>query len=184
MTYYLVAVLDDSSYNCIERIQKEICYNYKLFDKKDKLPKLHITIETIDDPDLDKLIKLLSDILKGYSSFKVKSDGVICFDPPFKSVNLKIQDCDKALKLSKDINYILKKEKFKVREDIKDYALHISLANSYFSNKQWSDFEYASACNFAKENNNENFIITINELQLWKPVNNEREMIIYKFPLT
>ena len=64
MTYYLVAVLDDSSYNCIERIQKEICYNYKLFDKKDKLPKLHITIETIDDPDLDKLIKLLSDILK------------------------------------------------------------------------------------------------------------------------
>ena len=35
-----------------------------------------------------------------------------------------------------------------------------------------------------KKHNNENFIITINELQLWKPVNNEREMIIYKFPLT
>lgn len=183
MIYYLVALLDDSSYKYIEEIQKEICYNYKLFDKNDKLPKLHITIEVIHDPDMDMLIKSLKNILKKYSSFEAKSDGVICFDPPYKSVNLKIRDYGRILKLSKDINHILKKEKFNVRENIENYDLHISLANSYFSNKQWSDFEYASACSFAK-NNDKDFIIKINELQLWKPVNDENEMIIFKFPLT
>lgn len=180
MVYYLVALLDSESYEKVEAIQRNICTRYNLFASEDSLPTLHITLETIDEPDLQALDQSIQKVLKNYTSIEVFCDGIICFDPPHKSVNLNILKGGMLEILSHNFNTYLREKGFNVRHDIPNYKLHISLANSFFSKKQWSDIEYEDACIFA-QNNSCNIRIIVNQLQLWKPVNNKKEMVVYNY---
>lgn len=180
MIYYLVALLDSKSYKKVELIQRDICTKYNLFTPEDSLPTLHITLETINEPNLEALDKCIKEVLKNYSFFEATCDGIICFDPPHKSVNLNILKGGVLEKLSLNFNTYLKVKGFKVRDDIFQYKLHISLANSYFSNKQWTNMEYEDACIFAQKSCC-NLTININELQLWKPINDKKDMVVYTY---
>ena len=60
MNYYLVALLDEDSYEEIESLQKNISKRYNIYKE---LPKLHITLEVIKDPDMDLLSKTLTGII-------------------------------------------------------------------------------------------------------------------------
>ena len=172
-----------ASYNYIETLQKSICKKYNLYNSDSNLPKLHITLEVIDNPNLSNLDISLKSILKNYTKFEVELDGVICFDPPFKSVNLNIKNKGTIYELSKDINSILSSEGFKVREDIENWNLHISIASTTFADREWSNNEYVAACNLAKD---ESFkrTITVDVVELWKPVNNNDEMVVKKYEFT
>ena len=140
--------------HCKRHFVKSITYTVLLTD----LPKLHITLEIITDPNLSIWILLLKNILVDYTEFQVELNGVICFDPPFKSVNLNINNSGTIYELSKKINSILNSQGFNVRENIENWNLHISLANTTFADREWSDREYLAACNLAKD---ENFSKTI-----------------------
>lgn len=179
MKYYLVALFDEESYTAMEVIQKNICRKYKIYKN---IPTLHITLETIEDPDIDKLSKIIADILKPYKKFKVETNGVICFDPPYKSVNLKIESKGYIIRLARTINDTLKLHGFNVRENIDNWDLHVSLANTNYAVREWSSREYVAACNSAKE---EGFykLSRIERIELWKPINNKREMLVKSFPL-
>jgi len=182
MIYYLVGLFDKDSYQYIESLQKSLCTKYNLFSSDAALPKLHITLEILTNPNLDDLDISLKNIIKDYSKFEVELNGVICFDPPYKSVNINIKNEGTIYKLSKKINYILDSQSFKVRENIENWNIHISLANTNFADREWSNSEYSAACNLAKD---ENFsrTITINLIELWKPINNNDEMVVKKYIL-
>lgn len=51
------------------------------------LPTLHITLEVIDNPNLDKLDEVLKKIFKPYKRFKVELNDVVYFEEPHKSIN-------------------------------------------------------------------------------------------------
>ena len=182
MLYYLVGLFDDESYTYMESLQKAICEKYNLYSPTTDLPKLHITLEIITDPNLETLDMSLKNIIKDYTDFEVKLDGVICFDPPYKSVNLHIKNKGTIYKLSKELNSVLRSQGFNVRENIENWNLHISLANTTFADREWSDNEYLAACNLAKD---ENFsqTITVRAIELWKPINNTVEMVVNKYDL-
>ena len=182
MIYYLVGLFDKASYKHIESMQKSLCTKYNLYKSDTDLPKLHITLEIITNPDIYDLDISLKQILKDYTKFEVELNGVICFDPPFKSVNLNIKNKGTIYELSKSINSILNSQSFKVREHIENWNLHISLANTTFADREWSDSEYLSACNLAKD---EDFsrTITVDVIELWKPINNNDEMVVKKYIL-
>jgi hypothetical protein len=180
LIYYLVAILDSESYTKLELIQRDICTKYNLFAPYEKLPTLHITLETMDGPDLSLLDKSIREVLENYSSFETACNGVICFEPPFKSVNLSILQGGVIESLSHDLNSYLKEKGFKVRDNLSHYKLHVSLANSFFSKKNWTDLEYEDACLFAQISSC-NIKIKINELQLWKPINDEKDMVVYTY---
>ena len=179
MKYYLVALFDKNSYSFVESIQKDICKKYKLYRK---LPVLHITLEVIDDPDIDKLDKIVSDIIKPYKRFRVEINGVICFDPPYKSVNLKVENKGYITRLVRQINDTLKSNHFKVRETINDWDLHVSLANTNYAVRKWSTSEYKIACENTK-NINPHKVVRINGFELWKPINNKKTMTVKSFSL-
>lgn len=183
MIYYLVANLDCDSYKEVEIIQRELCTKYKLFTPDEKLPKLHITVETIEDPDLKALDLWIKEVIKSYEPFEVESNGVVCFEPPHKSVNLNLLKGGPLEKLSYNLNTKLKETGFKVRENLDNYILHISLANSYFSKNQWSDFDYETACNVA-HNLCYNIKIKVKTLELWKPTMDESDMVVYTYVLS
>jgi len=182
MIYYLVGLIDKDSYEYIESLQKSICTKYNLFSSNTNLPKLHITLEVITNPNLDDLDISLKDIIKDYTKFEVELNGVICFDPPYKSVNLNIKNEGTVYKLSKSINYILNSQSFKVRENIENWNMHISLANTNFADREWPNSEYLAACHLAKDEKISR-TITINSVELWKPINNNDEMVVKKYIL-
>lgn len=179
MKYYLVALFDVDSYAYAEKIQKELCKKYKLYND---LPTLHITLEIIGDPDIEKLSSLISSIIKPYKKFKVSMDGAICFDPPHKSVNLKIENKGYIMRLVRKINTTLKENGFDVRENIDFWDLHISLANTNYAVREWSSSEYVAACNAVKESGFIN-LLKIDKIELWKPINNKKKMVVKSFPL-
>jgi hypothetical protein len=182
MIYYLVGLFDKASYNFIELLQKSICEKYSLYNPTTDLPKLHITLEIITDPDLQDLDVSLKNILLDFAEFEVELSGVICFDPPFKSVNLNIQNKGTVYELSKNINSILSSKGFVVRAHIENWNLHISLANTNFADREWSDSEYLAACNLAKDKNFSK-TIRVSSVELWKPINNNAEMVVKKYTL-
>jgi len=183
MIYYLVANLDPVSYKQVEIIQRELCTKYKLFTTDEKLPKLHITVETIDEPDLELLDLSIKEIIKNFKPFETATNGVVCFEPPHKSVNLNLLQCGKLQELSHSLNLALGKKGFKVREDLTDYILHISIANAYFSQNKWSDFDYQCACDIA-HNMCDNIKIKIETLELWRPTMDEGNMVVYNYNLS
>lgn len=182
MIYYLVGIFDKVSYEHMESMQKAICERYNLYSSDTDLPMLHITLEIITNPNVYDLDISLKDILKHYTKFQVEINGVICFDPPYKSVNLNVNNSGTVYELSKSINSILKSQGFNVREHIENWNLHISLANTTFADSEWSDSEYLNACNLAKE---ENFseTITIHSVELWKSINDKDKMVVKKYAL-
>lgn len=179
MRYYLVALFDSESYASMEVIQKSICSKYKIYKN---YPMLHITLETVEDPDIEKLSKVIGDMLKPYKKFKVETNGVICFDPPYKSVNLKIENKGYIIRLARNINENLKLHGFNVRENIDNWDLHVSLANTNYASREWSSKEYIAACNNTKK---QGFyrLARIERIELWKPINNRKEMVVKSFPL-
>ncbi|MDT8718679.1 2'-5' RNA ligase family protein [Clostridium sp. 19966] len=179
MRYYLVALFDNDSYREIEEVQRNICKKYKLYRN---LPTLHITLEVVDDPDIEKLDEILLKIFKPYKRFKVEVKDIICFDDPYKSVNLKIESKGYISRLARTINETLKLHGLNVRAKIEDWDLHISLANTNFAQREWSKGEYIAACSRAKK---QGFykLVTIDRIELWKPVNNKRDMVIKSYPL-
>ena len=179
MRYYLVALFNEDSYSQIEEVQKNICRKNRLYKN---LPVLHITLEIIGDPEMNKLDEVLMKILKPYKKFKVEVKDIICFDDPFKSVNLKIESKGYIGRLARIINDTLKLHGFEVRNTVEDWDLHISLANTNYALREWSRSEYAIACSTAKS---EGFykLATIDKIELWKPINNKKEMIVKSYPL-
>lgn len=180
MLYYVVGLLDIDSYNYIEEIQKSLSKKYHLYTD---LPTLHVTLEVIESPDnINNLCTIVESILAEFKSFSVQIDGAICFNPPFKSVNLKIQNKDTIRRLVYKLNYTLKQNGFSVRENISDWDLHISLANTNFSLRKWTEEEYNEACIFVTENNYK-ILSKINKVEIWKPINDKDKMVISSFSL-
>ena len=183
MIYYLVGLFDEVSYKYIESMQKSLCEKYNLYRSDTNLPKLHVTLEIITNPSLNDLDISLKDIFKDYTKFEFELNGVICFDPPYKSVNLNIRNKGTIYELSKNINSNLNLQGFDVRKHIENWNLHISFANTTFADREWSNSEYLAACNLAKD---ENFsrTISVDTVELWKPINNNDEMVVKQYELT
>lgn len=179
MRYYLVALFDKEDYIKLEGIQKNMSRKYKIYKN---LPMLHLTIEVLDNPNINKLEEVIKKILKPYKKFKIKINGAICFEPPYKSVNLKVESKGYIIRLVREINEMLKLYGFKVRENIDNWDLHISVANVNFSNREWSYKEYSTACNNLTKDNIQDTVI-VDRFELWKPINNKKDMVVKAFPL-
>lgn len=179
MRYYLVALFDDDSYKSIEPLQKSLSKKYKLYRN---LPTLHITLEVIDNPNLDKLDEVLKKIFKPYKRFKVEFNDVIYFEEPHKSVNLKVENGGYIKRLSRLLNDTLKLHGFNVRENIQEWNPHVAVANGSFNNKDWKKNEYEVACSSTKNESYFN-MAKIDRIELWKPVNNKKEMVVKSYLL-
>ncbi|AZV58872.1 2'-5' RNA ligase family protein [Clostridium sp. AWRP] len=179
MKYYLVALFDKDSYSYIEHIQRNICRKYRLYKN---IPPLHITLGAVENPDIEKFTKIVSDILKPYKKFKVKVNESICFNQSCKSVNLKVENKGYVIRLARQINETLKLYKFDVRDNGNNGGLHTVLANTNYSIKELTSKEYVSACNNGKKDEIYK-MARIDRIALWKPINNRKEALIRNFPL-
>jgi len=179
MKYSIVALFDRESHSQMEFMQKKLCQRYKLYKN---VPMLHITLEVIDDPDIDKLSKIISDMLKPYKKFKVETSGIVSFDPSYKSVNLKIEDKGYIIRLARQFNETLRLHGFRVKQNVEDWHLHVPLANSNYPIKEWSNNEYIAASDTTKKQGFKR-MSKIERIEIWKSVNNKKDMVVKSFQL-
>ncbi|WP_461204384.1 AKAP7-like phosphoesterase domain-containing protein [Clostridium sp. DL1XJH146] len=179
MQYYLVGIIDKLSYDKIQELQVNLSKMYNLYDD---LPKLHITLEIIKEPSLNELEIDLDFLLKDIKKIPLTIEKGICFNPPFKSVNLKVEKTDEIVRFINMTNSKLKELGYNVRENIENWDLHISIANTNFSNHEWSTGEFNEACNIIL-NNKYSIHPLIEQIQLWKPINDKDNMVKYNVNL-
>lgn len=175
MKYYLVALPDKDSNEHLEQIQRNLCRKYKLFKST---PLLYITMEVIGDPDIDKLSRIVSDIVKPYKKFKVSVNGAECSNAAMKYANLKIENKGYIVRLTRHFNEKLKMNGFDVKENNQEQQLYIPLTGNLFHNKEVSNKE-----NEAVKSENINKMVTIDRIELWRNVNNRKDILVKKFQL-
>ncbi|GLC30324.1 2'-5' RNA ligase family protein [Clostridium omnivorum] len=179
MKYYLVALFDNESHEAMESIQKNVCRKYKL---SKNTPILHITLEAVEDPDFEKLYRVICDILKPYKKFKIETTGVLCSEPPYKSVNLKIENKGYIIRLARTINDTLRLHGFNVKENADNFNLHVSLGSTNYPNKEWSNKEYVAA-SLNTKSQTPYWLAKVDRIELWKATNNKKDMLVKSFPL-
>lgn len=177
MKYYLVALFDRDSCSFVENIQKDICKKYKLYKK---LPALHITIEVINNPDIDKLDKIVSEIIKPYKKFKVYINGMVSFDSSCKSVNLEVENKGYVAMIGKKVHDRLKISGFDLKENFNN--LHVSIANTNYASRRWSCDEYKTVVENTKKLHPEK-MAKIERFELWKFVNAKKNVLIKSYKL-
>jgi 2'-5' RNA ligase len=179
MKYYLVALFDNETYDFMEEVQRNLCRKYRI---NRNTPAFHITMEVVGNPDIDKLSKIINDIIKPYKKFKVQINGAICFNPPYKSLNLKVEGKGYIATLVRRINDTLKLHGFEVREDIHEWDYHVALASPNYAAKEWNTSEYSAAFESARKENIFK-MAKVDRIELWKQVNNKKEMTVKTFSL-
>lgn len=177
MKYYLVAVFDKDSNLFIERIQKNICKKFKLHNITSTL---YINLETLINPDMQKLYSIISDILKPYKYFKVMINKDLEFDPNNKEMNLKVENKGYIARLSRKIDSELILNGFKKEKSTTDLNIHLGNTRNNFNKNQILNYDIT---HFIEESNDPYITAKITQLELWKIPNNKKRIIVKNFPL-
>ncbi|KOF57543.1 MULTISPECIES: hypothetical protein [Clostridium] len=136
MKYCLIAEFTKESYSNIEDVQRYACKKYKLYKR---LQNLHIMLETMDEPNLDKLDKIMLEQIKPYKKFKVKVEPNLVYDNDQKAVALKVEQQGYIIRIIRNLCEKLSYNGFKLHckypEDL--YNLYIPIANGNYQTKNF-----------------------------------------------
>lgn len=178
MKYYLVAVLDVDSYRNIEPLQKNLLRKYKL--PKNHLT-LHIPLETIDNPNIEKLDEIIIKMIKPYKKFKVELTGDVQYhDQSNKSLSLQIKNKGYIKKIHRSFNDMLKLHGFNIKEHV-DSPLYIPISYNS-SGKEIKRTEPVPSVLSPKFSLKFNYL-KISKFELWRISNNKKETIIKTYDL-
>jgi len=179
MKYFLVALFDDLSNSIVQNIQRDICKKYKLYKNS---PSLYITVSTITNPDVEKLDVVISKILVPYKNFKIGINNCIELTENSSQVNLKVEDKGYIFRIARNITDTLALHGFNVKTDDDKIDLRILIANAnHIIKKSNNGGAISIDANLAKDD----FLkfVKVSRLELWKQVNNKKEMIVKTYNL-
>ena len=179
MKYYLVALFDDESNKTIEATQKSLSKKYKLYKN---LPTLHITLDTVEDPDLNKLDQVLTKIVKPYSRFKIELTDTMLYDESRKALTLKVVSKGYIKRLARSINDTLKLHGFNVKPAPESPELQLSLLSANHPPREWNKTDSSKGYTITRKND----LIKmpkISRIELWKSTNNKKDMVVKSYPL-
>lgn len=172
MKYYIVALLDDESYKSIEPLQRNVVRKYRLSRSNSTF---HIPLSVIENPNMDKFDKIISDILKPYKTFKVELGSTLFSDENAKTFSLEIENKGYIRRLSRLMNDTLRLHGFSVKDIETENNMYVALNNinsaSKYLNKTYNNLSSTVD------------MIKINRIELWKSTGGKREFIIKTYPL-
>lgn len=178
MKYYLVAVLDVDSYKIIEPLQRNLLKKYKL--PKNSIT-LHIPLETLENPNIDKLDEVVTKLIKPYKKFKIELTGDVHYhDPANKTISLKIENKGYIKKIHRCLNDMLKLHGFNIKESV-DSPLYIPV--SYNTNGKDIKKTESSPVQFHLRTVSKRNVVTISKIELWKISNSRKETIVKSYTL-
>ncbi|EGT5619004.1 hypothetical protein P3F01_09310 [Clostridium perfringens] len=178
MKYYLVALFDEESCKSLESLQRGLLRKYKL--PRNHI-SLHIPLETIDNPNLDKLDEVVLKLIKPYKKFKIELTGSAEFNESTnKALNLQIENKGYIKKIHRLFNDMLKLHGFNVRERV-DSPLYIPINTPNFKENHKKNNTQPTIFNL-RESSQKN-ILKISKIELWRFQNNKREIPVKSYDL-
>lgn len=178
MKYNLVALFDEESNRLIEETQRNLCKKYKLYKTQQRFC---IHIQTVVDPDVEKLDKIIKDILAPYKKFKVQLDHRFYFDKSFKTVSLKIEQGGYINTIIRTVTDILALSGFNIQDEA-NRDLCLPLANLNYYIRKSIEEDASDILNTSAEDICYNFA-KVNSFELCRPINNKKEAFIKDYPL-
>ncbi len=174
MKYYLVAVLDRDSNRELEALQKPLHKKGRNFKKP---PYMAIPLDTIEDPDRDRLLTFISDLLKPFRYFHVEMEGRYVNSSEDKISGLPVKNFGYVKKIQRHLNEYMTLSGFKAapeRNEEKDFILSMSqerLPREADSSKRLFD----------TEDNMKKF--QVDRIELWKTMAAKKDSIVFSIPL-
>ncbi len=181
---FLVAIPSGKLLYEAQSIQAKLNDKYKLYNPF-HLPPLHVTIDHLsieDEEDYYKATQIIQKICDKTPAFNLSVNGFSFFYTPHKSINLYVEKTTKLKNLAGEIHTILNREKLSNRPDYTEWEFHISLINTVFASRDWSDEEFSQALEYVKQWDL-NLNCRIEWLELWKPQYKPQLIIEEFFPL-
>ncbi|MDD6795414.1 MAG: hypothetical protein PUE01_08430 [Clostridiaceae bacterium] len=176
MKYYIVALFDKDSYKTITPIQKNIS---KKFRANRNSPQPYITLEVLENPNMDKLYSIVEKVIKPYKKFKVELCNDVSINEAQKTVNLSILNEGYIKKISRNLNDTLALHGVHTKDGINN--LSISLGNVNYSNKE-RKYSNDIACDLIRKDG-KNLTLKIDSFEVWKISNNRKETPIKSYEL-
>lgn len=181
MKYCLIAEFTKESYSNMENIQRYACKKYKLYKR---LQNLHIMLETMDEPNIDKLDKIMLEQLKPYKKFKVKVEPNLVYDNDQKAVALKVEQQGYIIRIIRNLCEKLSYNGFKLHyKDSEDlYNLYIPIANGNYQIKNFFE-QNNQASNNILEKSVGTALFKIQGFKLCKLTGYKKISVIKNYPL-
>lgn len=174
MKYYLVALFDDESYKSLSPIQRNLSKKYRA-NRNSPIP--YISLEVLENPNVDKLNAVIDKIVKPYKHFKVEVSSKVSICDSNKTLNLKIEDVGYIKRLNRLLSDNLQLHGFNVKGLETDENLQLTLANVNYNNKDNKRVINPLDSRFNLST------LKVNRLELWKISNTRRETLIQTYPL-
>ena len=166
---FLVAIPRGELLSVASSIQSKLNELYDIYNSK--LPPLHVTIDHLTVPDTDdynRAVQIITEVCDKRAPFDLNVKGFSFFGPPHKSINLYVEKTTQLHDLSFEIHNKLDQEGLSSRPFYNEWEFHISLINTTFALREWTDKEFAQAKELVKEWNL-NMSCTVEWLELWRP---------------
>lgn len=173
MKYYLVALFDDESYEKIEPVKRSVLKKYRL--PRHQLSS-HITLKTLDNPNLEELDTVLSKIFKPYKKFKIELTGdIFSYENSSKCINLKVENKGYINKIHRSLNDMLRLHGFTTRDDRKYLSIALSSTGPSNNKKDHSN-------TLINKGNHNCETLKIDRIELWK-VSSKKETVLNSYIL-
>lgn len=180
MKYYLVALFDEESSKSLESLQRSLLRKYKL--PRNHI-SLHIPLETIDNPNLEKLDEVVLKLVKPYKKFKIELTGSVQFNENTnRALNLQIENKGYIKKLHRLFNDMLKLHGFNVREKV-DSPLFIPINNANLRDYHNKKNNNAQPTVFNLRESSKKNILKISKIEIWRFQNSKREIPVKSYDL-
>jgi len=166
---FLVAIPKGKLLSVAEAIQIELNNKFSIYDSK--LPPLHVTIEHIRvtrDEDLKEAANIIDGVCERHAPFELRINGFSFFGPPYKSINLHVEKTNALARISREIHKHLQQKGLSSRPFREEWEFHISLINTVFANREWTEAEFKDAKELVMKWH-VNMTSQVEYLELWRP---------------
>lgn len=182
MKYCLIADFTKESYSNIENIQRYACKKFKLYKK---FQNLHIMLETMDEPNIDKLDKIILEQIKPYKKFKIKIEPNLVYDNEEKAVALKVENQGYIIRIIRNLCEKLSYSGFKFHcKNLDDlYNLYIPIANGNYQIKNFFQQNNQITADNTLEKSVESSFFKIQGFRLCKLTGYKKISVIKNYPL-
>jgi len=166
--YYLAALPEERVLETALNLQQKFSKKYRVY--QEPFPPLHVTVGILYIPreqGLKEAVNLLEPILTPQLPFRLSVKGTSCFPPPYKSVNLQVTSSRKLRRLSRQAMKALEPAGIQCHP-MEAWDYHISLVNTVFAAREWTEEEYLEACRLLREKKIR-LACQVRRIQLWSP---------------
>ena len=179
---FLVLIPEYPTAQIARLLQEEVNRKYQLYTV---LPTLHITLDSFfskGGAENARAVEAIGQICAEIDPFPIIVKGFACFGPPFKSVQLHVEQTSPLVSLYKKVHTRLKELDFRVREYPEGVKLHMTIASTCFAEREWSYEEYTVACQELRSLPLESGFM-LQRLELWYPEIDPAERLLASFTI-